>query len=185
MKNWTRQHWLVAGLVLLMAYLLWSRLIAPGLATEQAVGTSSVRRNAWAPEQIVALRADLLEVDAGVYKKGRNVFAYQSPKPKPKPKAVRRPAPKPAPEQSKKQEVVPKGPQRPQLPTLNMTYLGSFGPRRRPIAVFRDGEDLYNVRVGDVVKGEFVLVQVGFESADLGYVNFPTEEPKRLEITGS
>ena len=66
-----------------------------------------------------------------------------------------------------------------------MKYLGSFGPSARPIAVFVDGEELHNVQVGDVVNNDFVLVAGVLEAADIGYVNFPDVEPKRIGVTGS
>jgi hypothetical protein len=50
--------------------------------------------------------------------------------------------------------------------------------------VFTDGNDLYNVRVGDIVKVDFVLESVGYESADLKYVNFPEVPAQRLAAGG-
>lgn len=179
MRSWGRQRWMVAVLGVLLVYLAWSRLVAPnfgGGATE--FGGAAGRE--FHAQQIVELRADLLQAQTGQYKGGRNVFEYhrkRRPKPKPKPEPR-----KPEPEVK---QAAASEPPAPKPPAFNMNYLGSFGPRERPIAVFVQGEDLYNLRVGDVVAEEFVLVRVGFESADIGFVNFPSVEPKRVAIAGS
>ena len=182
MRNWSRQQWFAGALVVLLGYLIWSRVIAPSIGSEPGSSAVSMRRNSQQVTPIVMLRTDLLEPNNAVYKRERNVFAYQRKQAKPRstqPKAT------PPPQPQRQQKTVEPASSEPQLPTFNLSYLGSFGPRNRPIAVFLEGEDLYNVRVGDVVKDEFVLLQVGFESADVGYVNFPDQEPKRLAITGS
>ena len=73
-------------------------------------------------------------------------------------------------------EVVP--------PPVDVAFLGSFGPDRGRIAVFTDGTDLYNARIGDVVKAHFVVEAIGYESADLKFVNFPDAPAQRLEAGG-
>lgn len=72
----------------------------------------------------------------------------------------------------------------PPLPAVDLVYLGNFGPNTGPIAVFSDRDSIYNARVGDVIKEKFKLVQVGYESADLAYVDFPEAPAKRLEVGG-
>lgn len=176
-----RQQWMVVVFCVLLVYLVWTRLIAPNIGGGVGFASSEGGRQVEVAD-LVELRADLLEPQTGVYKRGRNVFTYrqprqrrQKPKPKPKPAEV-----EPKPEPAAAQE-----PPAPKPPNFGMRFLGSFGPAERPIAVFVDGEDLYNLRVGDVVKEEFVLVAVGFESADIGYVNFPQVEPRRVGLAGS
>ena len=63
-------------------------------------------------------------------------------------------------------------------------FLGSFGPQTRRLAVFSDGAEIYNVLEGEVLKEQFVVVRIGFESADVGFVGFPDAPAKRLEIGG-
>lgn len=74
----------------------------------------------------------------------------------------------------------------PRPPPITVVYLGSFGPERRRIAVFADGagENLYNVRVGEVVEGKFIVDRIGYESVDIKFVGFPDEPAKRLPIGG-
>lgn len=70
----------------------------------------------------------------------------------------------------------------PQLPPVDLTFLGSFGPRKRRIAVLTDGVSLLNVRSGDEIQGTFRVEKIGYESVDLSYVEFPDEPPVRLEV---
>ena len=65
-----------------------------------------------------------------------------------------------------------------------MVFLGSFGSGRMRLAVFTDGSEIFNVPEGDVLKDKFVVVKIGMESADLGFVGFPDAPAKRLEIGG-
>ena len=54
----------------------------------------------------------------------------------------------------------------------------------REIAVFSDGKEILNAFAGDVLHQEFVVRSIGFESADIGFVNFPDEPAKRLAVGG-
>nr|MBP9824920.1 hypothetical protein [Thermoanaerobaculia bacterium] len=74
----------------------------------------------------------------------------------------------------------------PRPPPVTLVYLGSFGTEARRIAVFADdkGENLYNVRVGEIVEGKFIVDRIGYESVDLKFVGFPDEPAKRLPIGG-
>lgn len=74
--------------------------------------------------------------------------------------------------------------QGPQLPAIELEYLGSFGPPERRIAVFTDGAEIYNAVEGEVLQGKFVVAQIGYESVDLAYVEFPEEPPARLAVGG-
>ena len=72
------------------------------------------------------------------------------------------------------------------LVTVNVTYLGSFGPESKRVAVFADesGQNLYNARTGDVLEGKFIVYRIGYESVDLKFVGFPDEPARRLAIGG-
>jgi hypothetical protein len=74
----------------------------------------------------------------------------------------------------------------PKPPPVTLTYLGSFGPKSRRIAVFADesGENLYNARTGEVLEGKFIVDRIGYESVDLKFVGFPDEPARRLPIGG-
>jgi len=72
----------------------------------------------------------------------------------------------------------------PQPPEFDLRFLGSFGPRRRPIAVFvdEDGSNIYNAREGDTLQDQFVVAKIGYESVDIGFVDFPDVPTRRLGI---
>ena len=63
----------------------------------------------------------------------------------------------------------------PAPPSIPFKFIGSFGPRERPIAVLAAGDRLVNARAGDVVFDRFILRKVGYESIDVGYVGFAGE----------
>jgi hypothetical protein len=78
--------------------------------------------------------------------------------------------------------VPPPPPPRPQPPPIDVEYLGSFGPPEAAIAVFTDGDEIHNLRLGDVIEGKFRVVRIGYESVDLAFVNFPEEPAARLPV---
>ena len=81
-------------------------------------------------------------------------------------------------------EREPPTPPKAEPPPIDIVYLGSFGKPGRRIAVFSDDESVYNALVGDVIKEKFVLVAIGYESADLKFVGFPEVGPSRLAAGG-
>lgn len=133
---------------------------------------------------VVELRTAELEAVVGELTPGRDPWRFGRREPAP----VERPKPRP-PVKRPPPQPKPKGPavaqsDEPRPPPVDVTYLGSFGPARRKIAVFDDGDTVYNALIGDVVKEKFQVFQIGFESVDLTFVGFPDEPPKRLAIGG-
>jgi len=133
-------------------------------------------------EEVVELRLDDLDRERGKYEPGRNLFEYgPAPRPerplqdKPKLDLPVKPQPKPPPNPAVDQL---------RLPPIDLVYLGNFGPAGRRIAVFSDGEEILNAMIGDVLKEKFEVVGIGYESADLGYVDFPESLPARLAVGG-
>lgn len=132
--------------------------------------------------QVEELATDDLEVKPGVYRQGRDLFRYQeAPQPR---QPRRRQPPKPPPKQETPVKREPPAPPKAQPPPIDIVYLGSFGRPGRRIAVFSDDESIYNALVGDVIKEKFVLVAIGYESADLGFVGFPEVGSSRLAAGG-
>ena len=139
--------------------------------------------------EVAELRLDALEHKPATYQAGRDPFRFVvRPKPKPAP-----PPPKPDPAaarraaeaQREQRRPPPRAqPPRPRPPSIEFKYLGSFGLPGREIAVFSDGKEILNAFVGDVLQREFVVRSIGFESADIGFVNFPDEPAKRLAVGG-
>jgi hypothetical protein len=67
-------------------------------------------------------------------------------------------------------------------PPFPYKYIGTFGPQNSPIATFSNNGEIVNVRVGETFDGKFVLRTIGIESAEIGYVGFPTEVTTRIPI---
>lgn len=134
-------------------------------------------------DYVVALRSADLEDVPAASGPGRDPFRfYQAPPPPappPSPPARPRPAPVPVAPQP---PPPPAQPPVPRPPPVDLTYLGSFGPQDRPIAVFTDGTEIFNVRQGDVIAGKFRVERIGYESADLAFIGFPQEPPQRLPV---
>lgn len=131
--------------------------------------------------EVVALHSGPLDDVPSEYEPGRNPFRfYQAPKPPPEP--APEPEPRPAPEPVEQAPAPDPVPQGPQPPPIELDFLGSFGPEERPIAVFTDGEQIHNVRLGDVIDGKFRVIRVGYESVDLAFVDFPEVPAERLPI---
>jgi hypothetical protein len=193
----------LGGLAALRA--LWSfvapTLLAPEPAAASPVakrttaprsnfGKSSRRGEQELPKAIVELQLADLESPPRALAVGRDPFRFAPPPPPPPPppptkaelEEMRRQqeARRLAAEEAARQAAIPRP------PPVTVVYLGSFGTAERRIAVFADdkGENLYNVRVGEVVEGKFIVDRIGYESVDLKFVGFPDEPAKRLPIGG-
>lgn len=128
-----------------------------------------------------------LEVATEDLSEGRNPFQRRRPTPPPRPQPVEsdiRQRIEEARQRQEDREPEPVRPAAPRPPTVDVVYLGSFGSGRMRLAVFSDGTEIFNVPEGDVLKEKFVVVKIGLESADLGFVGFPEAPAKRLEIGG-
>ncbi|HEX4952246.1 MAG TPA: hypothetical protein VF017_02470 [Thermoanaerobaculia bacterium] len=163
---------------------------------ERPVATSARRGRAArrGQQELVTTVADLdvarLEAGRGAYATGRDLFSFYVPPPPPPPKprgptpeeiaAARRAAEEAARRQA--EALAAAGPPKPVPPAINVTYIGSFGPANRRVAVFSNGETLYNALVGDVIEGKFRLVSIGFESVELAYVDFPDLPARQLPV---
>lgn len=182
-----RTVWLLGLLAVTVLLALVAGTGGGGSAVGDA-GARSVRRaggggagDPAVPEEVVPVRTADLEDVQTQYEPGRDPFRfYQPPQPPPPPpppprdpEPRREPAPAPAP------EPVPQGPQ---PPPVTFRFLGSFGPEERPIAVLADGDEIYNVRLGEVVDEKFRVVRIGYESVDLAFVDFPEEPAERLPV---
>lgn len=153
-------------------------------------GRGSRKGQAQLPTEVVELQLAALEGQPKALSVGRDPFRFGPvPPPPPPPPPTRaelearerqREAQRLAAERAAAEALIPRP------PPVTVVYLGCFGPERRRIAVFADdrGENLYNVEVGDVVEGKFIVDRIGYESVDLKFVGFPDEPAKRLPIGG-
>lgn len=190
---------ILAGVLAVVLVALALRFVPGWLADGDGGGTWLGRSAAPAPsaaERIEVATLDLraLTAEPRDYEPGRNPFDYYQPPPPVPPKP---PGPTPeelarrAEEERRRQEELerqreenPPPPPKPTPPAFQLTYLGSFGPEERRIAVFTDGEQIYNALVGDVLEEKFVVSDIGFESVSITYVGFPEEPARRVAIGG-
>lgn len=136
---------------------------------------------------VVELRTDALAAEAGEYHAGRDPFRYGEPPPPPPPTAeelreIERRRRESEAAQRRAEEVQREYLSKPHPPEVDLTFLGSFGPRSRKIAVFSDGRNIYNAFEGDVLNRKFIVQRIGLESVDLTFVGFPDEPAKRLPV---
>jgi hypothetical protein len=135
------------------------------------------------PDEVPILSAQDFSMRAahGAPDTGRNLFDLREP--------TRRPPPTPFPPPPPPGDVRFMGPLPPPPPTptprppeISFRFIGTFGPKKNPIAVIQQGDSIYNVRAGDVLFNKFVLRKVGYESIDVEFVGFPSAEPVRIGI---
>ena len=116
----------------------------------------------------------------------RDLFDLREPTKPPPPTSTPAPPPPPAPGEARFVGPLPPPPPTPTPapPAIPFKFIGSFGPRERPIAVLSAADKIVNARAGDVVFDRFVLKRVGYESIDVGFVGFPESQSKRLPVGG-
>jgi hypothetical protein len=189
-----RQKTILALLLALLAVVVL-RQLAGSEGGGGGRGAARARRGADATEaiEVPELHLARLTAERAVYAPGRDPFRY-GPRPAPPPSeptaaqakaAARRAAGAGggADGEARGRRGQARPPQ-PQAPEIEVQYLGSFGPPGDRIAVFLDGEEIINAKVGDVLKNQFIVQGIGFESVDLGFVGFPAEPNQRLPAGG-
>lgn len=160
-----------------------------GRSVDLAATGRAADRDAQTLPVVVDLRLQDLRAVSGDLEQGRDPFQVNRPvvAPAPRPE-VSRDAIREAMERARReQEAEPAARgdrvvRRP--PPVDVVFLGSFGPTKRRLAVFSDGSEIFNALEGEVLKDKFIVVRIGFESADLGFVGFPEAPAHRLEIGG-
>lgn len=138
---------------------------------------------------LAELRLADLDASPPSFTVGRNPFAFVAPPPPPPPPPPKGPTPEQLAakaaaiaaqqalaEQRALEDAIPKP------PAITFAYVGSFGPANRRIAVLSDGTNTYNAMVGDVIEGKFRLEAIGFESIDIGFVDFPNLPAAQLPV---
>jgi hypothetical protein len=194
----TRRQAILFGalaLILLFAVVKWSarersapvEASIPAPAAERRAPPQSFARNRKpgarpvVPEEIPPLTSRDLEAHprAGAVDTGRDLFDFREPTPTPPP--VPTPAPTIPPTFGPPGPPTP--PPTPAPPEIPFKLIGIFGPKERPIAVFQLGDQILNARQGDIVFSYWRVQKVGYESVDVGFVNFPPAESRRLPIT--
>lgn len=115
---------------------------------------------------------------------GRNLFDLRPPTPVPPPTPTPAPPPPPPPGSAAFIGPLPPPPPppTPAPPEVSFKFIGTFGPKDRPVAVLVLGDQILNARAGDVVFDRFILRRVNYESVDVGFVGFAPTETRRIGI---
>lgn len=135
---------------------------------------------------VVALDLAALEGESGEFEVGRNPFRYApEPIPRPEPTPQQQPPtpPPPAPEPTPPPAPDPDRCRPPS--SAHLQYLGSFGRKGFQIAVVVNGDEIYNVREGEMIGDDFRVEEIGYESLALRSVACPDEPVERLAVGGS
>lgn len=163
------------------------RAPAAGDVDDSALGRGArgrSREKEVSPDEVPILAPEDFAVRSshGATDPGRDLFDLREP--------TRRPPPTPFPPPPPPGDARFIGPLPPPPPTptpkppeVTFKFVGTFGPKSRPIAVIQEGDKVFNVRAGDVLFDKFVLRSVGYESIDIGFVGFPETETRRIGIT--
>lgn len=169
------------------APLVESRPPAQGRAGRQPVVTG---KSGLEVAEVVELRLRDLDVEPSEFRVGRDPFRFgaaPTPPPPPPPTAAELAAMEQArlqaEEQNRRRAVEDA---KPRPPAFDLTYLGSFGPPDRRVAVFSDKtrQEILNARRGEVLRGKFILDEIGLESVSLKFVGFPQVPAQRVGIGG-
>ncbi len=164
----------------------------PGVASDPLADAAPARPRAGAgarktisAEEVTSISKDDLRPRPPRAASGeRDLFDPREPTHTPAPTATPPPPPPPEPGDPRYVGPLPPPPPTPTPapPAIPFKFIGSFGPRERPIAVLGAGERLVNARAGDKVFDQFILRRVGYESIDVGFVGFPDSEVRRIGI---
>lgn len=167
----TREYVLVAALAGVLG-LAWYTLGGRGeLAGDDAQSDAEGGLGAAPVVRLADLSGQTVDYDP----QARNLFAYYTPPaPRPKPvvrtppKRIERPQPPPRQVPVKRPEPAPVVARPPRVP---YTYIGMLGPKDSKIAVFMEGEEMTLARAGEVLQGQFKLLEFGYEKVVIGYVD--------------
>jgi hypothetical protein len=200
-----RQLYLLAALaaVLILAVVRWGgkgSTNGPTQASAPAVSGSpeedrtagrarpgASREKKISPEDVPIVTIQDLEPPRarGGDKADRNIFDPRQPTATPRPTPTPPPPPPPAPGSAA--FIGPLPPPAPTAtpvpPEISFKFIGTFGPKDRPVAVLIAGDQLVNARAGDVVFDRFIVRNIGYESVDIGFVGYSPSVTKRLGMT--
>jgi len=183
-KTEAERRRLVLLLGLLAAAAIWGGMKLVGSGGLAGV-LSKEQEIAFSPHTVPVLEMGLLTpvaVDQEVSR--RNPFTYGAPPTPtpnltPRPTAIPRPTPLPRPP-TPTPTPWPGGMGPP--PNFDRTYIGHLGPGRKLVAVFRMGDELEVAVAGDVLSEKFIVLSVGLESVEIGFVGYPEEVVTRVPI---
>lgn len=86
-------------------------------------------------------------------------------------------------ERKKREEELAKNPPPPQPPPINFEFIGYMGPSGKRIGIFKTGgneENLILKAKGEKIGKDFIVVDIGYESAEIGFEGF--KETKMIPL---
>lgn len=86
-------------------------------------------------------------------------------------------------ERRKREEELKLNPPPPQPPPINFQFIGYMGPPKKRIGIFKmigADEDLILKRKGEKILEDFIVVDIGYESAEIGFEGF--KETKTISL---
>jgi len=163
----------------------------PGVAG--ATPRRAVDANAKKPvEYVEELRVADLMGQARTFTPGRDPFRFFVPPPPPPPKprlptkaeidALRAQQERDAAAQAAALAAQRAEQAKPKPAPFTMTYLGSFGPPEKRLAVFTDGKTIHNAQQGEILDNKFIVAHIGYESVDIKFVGFSEWPAQRLAV---
>ncbi len=187
------------GLILILAVVRWKGTASSTGPQRAAAGSLEVpgedqpssrprgrQEKTVSPEDVPIVTAQDLDPPRSRHEPSsdRNLFDFRPPTPVPRPTPTPTP---PLPPVCWNPALIgpcppPPPPPTPAPPEIAFKFIGSFGPKDRPIAVLVLGDQTVNVREGDTVFDRFILRKVGYESIDVGFLGFAPSEVRRLGI---
>ncbi|MGH9368433.1 MAG: hypothetical protein ACRD3M_12245 [Thermoanaerobaculia bacterium] len=183
------------AMILLLAVVRWTSSEAKAARAGSAVsaapataprGVGDRRAAAVSADGVPALSPEDLRPQPrlGASETSRDLFDLREPTLRPPPTPTPAPPPPPPPGDPRFIGPLPPPPPTPTPapPPIPFKFIGSFGPRDRPIAVLVAGDKIVNARSGDVVFERFILRKVGYESVEVGFVGFSEKESRRVGI---
>ncbi len=177
-KTWTIIGLIIVALFAIYAFAATHNARNNALQTVPPTTRTAAEAGPAVAPGVGTVHMEWLETQSGSYRSERNLFAYKEPPPPPPPKFVPPPpAPVPVPVPQP-----PPQPVAPQPPPFPYHYIGTFGTPANPIATFSGNGEIINVRVGETFDGKFILRSIGIESAEIGFVGFPTDLKARIPL---
>jgi hypothetical protein len=85
-------------------------------------------------------------------------------------------------ERKKREEELRQNPPPPQPPPIPFHFVGYFGRPERRFGVFAGPSGMVLAEKGDDIFGTFKVVDIGYESAEIGFTGF--QETQRIPLTG-
>jgi hypothetical protein len=140
--------------------------------------TRAERRGAAPGDRIATLRLADLERAPRRSAAGRDPWSFVDPPPQ-----RRQPEAKPQATLAGATPVSIQADLPPHPREFNLRYLGRFGPPEKQLAVFANGNAVFNKQEGEVIDNQFIVTHIGYESVDIRFVDFPDAPPQRIGVT--